>query len=823
MKISPATYFKQQTVKDILTVRTKRLATREITVVDALLGIIEGYIAIWGSPDDVDAYGTWFDQSKPPDMALDFLPFPLMYEHGFDPDVGKDIIGAVREIWFDDIGIAFRGELDRTSRHFDRVLSEVLDGVLATSSSTGDHIATFDAENRFVTWYLTEHSLTKSPAEFKMPIVKVVRSSLMIGDGARDALTSQKRTQRNKQPHIIKGKSTMPRKIMYKGKVVSKKRLRGLVNAGIRAVFDEQGNELTVEQALAMMLEDGAVSAQEVMAILQEMVAADAPSQDDGERNLDGDDNADNADTNPDDDIDDDDDDDTDELNDMTFTLPQLVEAFAQRMQTNAPAQRSTNNGNNNDMTALVTAMRQALESQAPDEDNMNTRQRPKKGNNSDSTRHTPNVPDIRVLDKFHDVSAGALALGIKIMDVSARHYNMPNLKPSDEMLKAFMFKAAVAMDEGKVSNVTEMAMRAIGVPDRKDIFGATGQYLRSIIYRANELTGTSDVDGWVDYFQSDDLWLKVREMANLFNALQSRGMRVGEIPQGFKGTLIPLEGIDFTFYKTSESTDWDAASGRVTPKVTPSKTDGSNLQIPVGKISALALMPTELREDSIIPMLEESRRKLQTQTDEKVEYYLLNGDTETSANSNINAGTTTPAASKDFLIFDGLLKEGLINNTPVDANNTMTDALYTSIYDQMDDEYMEEERLVYVQDKRTGLTARALADVKTKDVNSSATIENGVLSSIWGIDILTSSRMKPALATGLIDDTTAANNTQGRIVLVRPDQCAFVWKRRPSIEIVRDGISDSEALVMHMRLGFKVRDSKAVKGAIDVKTSKSA
>ena len=51
---------------------------------------ITGWLALWGSPKTVDAYGTWFDKRNPPDLGLltrdgKTVPFRLLYEHGFDP------------------------------------------------------------------------------------------------------------------------------------------------------------------------------------------------------------------------------------------------------------------------------------------------------------------------------------------------------------------------------------------------------------------------------------------------------------------------------------------------------------------------------------------------------------------------------------------------------------------------------------------------------------------------------------------------------------------------------------------------------------------
>lgn len=138
---------------------------------------IRGYIAIWGSSRERDCVNTWFDRKRPPNLGIEeFLPLRLMYEHGEDPSIKRDIIGKVSEIWYDDRGIGFKGELRKESDHYYRVKNEILQGKLATSSASAGHLATFDKQGRFEDWLLSELTLTGKPCERKMPRVEMVRS-----------------------------------------------------------------------------------------------------------------------------------------------------------------------------------------------------------------------------------------------------------------------------------------------------------------------------------------------------------------------------------------------------------------------------------------------------------------------------------------------------------------------------------------------------------------------------------------------------------------------------------------------------------------------
>lgn len=148
----------------------------KILDIDAIEGVIRGYVAIWTNPNDLDAYGTYFSRENPPEMALDFLPRPISYDHAQDGIVGKEIIGSVDRIWFDDIGIAFEGHLDRSNVYFNRMAEQINAKELFTSSSTAEHTAEFADDGRFITWWLHELALTEHPAEDDIPAVALVRS-----------------------------------------------------------------------------------------------------------------------------------------------------------------------------------------------------------------------------------------------------------------------------------------------------------------------------------------------------------------------------------------------------------------------------------------------------------------------------------------------------------------------------------------------------------------------------------------------------------------------------------------------------------------------
>jgi hypothetical protein len=135
-------------------------------------------VFIWGDSSHRDAYDTWFDRSRPPEMSFNgnLAGREICYEHGMDGVIGKSPIGTITRTWFDATGLAFTGTLDRSSNYFQRFIDELRAGELKTSSATAAHVADFYPDGAFKSWLLAELSLTKNPAEFEMPAVSLVRS-----------------------------------------------------------------------------------------------------------------------------------------------------------------------------------------------------------------------------------------------------------------------------------------------------------------------------------------------------------------------------------------------------------------------------------------------------------------------------------------------------------------------------------------------------------------------------------------------------------------------------------------------------------------------
>ena len=116
---------------------------------------------------------------------------------------------------------------------------------------------------------------------------------------------------------------------------------------------------------------------------------------------------------------------------------------------------------------------------------------------------------------------------------------------------------------------------------------------------------------------------------------------------------------------------------------------------------------------------------------------------------------------------------------------------------------------------------AMEIPELKTKDVHSAATIEDGFLSRVYRVPVYNSFFMhfmavaagyeRKANTAGKVDvDSSGVNNTTGAILAVRFDQWKIAYKRRMTIELTRKPEWDGWDIVAWMRFGFAYRDTEA-------------
>lgn len=426
---------------------------------------------------------------------------------------------------------------------------------------------------------------------------------------------------------------------------------------------------------------------------------------------------------------------------------------------------------------------------------------------------------------RLPDGSGGTTPVVAKFGDL----WKYDNLNPADQ---AFMVGVLQAAKQGGHSRrgVSEAALKALAIkmieakPDDGVAQATVGAMkMLDMPLKANELnqsTLSNYGDEWVSMAYSSQLWEKIRMGAQVLPKLPTV-----EVPQGAESILIPVDSTAPTFYHVAQASAQAANPGAITRTVTTSKKGTANQTLSVGKIGASVYWTGELEEDSLIPWAGELRRDMENEGTEVMDHVVIDGDTDLTITTNINSIGGTPAATDVYTTFNGMRKLALITNT---ANSRsaggafdVSDFLETvKLMGLAGKNAVKKAGVEFIVDLWTMWKALGLPEVMNKDVFSQPTIENGVLTSIYGYGIVPTANMHranqdatyglKANSAGKVDLTTPANNLYGAILSVRYDQWRFGWKRRATMETKREPSADATELVMLMRAGLIYRDTEA-------------
>lgn len=358
------------------------------------------------------------------------------------------------------------------------------------------------------------------------------------------------------------------------------------------------------------------------------------------------------------------------------------------------------------------------------------------------------------------------------------------------------------------LGNEGRSALKAAGL-DPVDVLNAQ---------KADELNYSTQVgfgDEWVGVQYSNRLWERIRAITAIVDKIPSV-----EVPQGVESIVIPLEGADPTWYKVPQTTDLNATTGRPNATVPASKLATDNETLTVAKMGARTVFSGEMVEDSLIPWVSQLRRQLEQSGAEMLEHVVIDGDTDATNATNINDIDGTPAATELFLLFNGFRKLALVTNTANSrsAAGSLTDEDFLATIKLMGPAGLnaqDKSKVELILDANTYWKALTLASVKTQDVNSQATIENGTLTRLWGYPVRQSywmhaeSAKRMAETTGKIDQTDS-DNTTGAILAVRYDQWLLGYKRRMTIKLQEFPDADATQIVALARVGMVYRDVEA-------------
>lgn len=134
---------------------------------------VAGYGVVWGGRDLEGEYFTketdfWFDRITEEPMVL--------YHHGHDEDVQKQVVGRTSHKATDDQGLWIEAQIDRHNEYAEAIAELVEDGKLGYSSGAVGHLTEREKDGQIRSWPIAEFSLTPTPAEPRTLGVRALRS-----------------------------------------------------------------------------------------------------------------------------------------------------------------------------------------------------------------------------------------------------------------------------------------------------------------------------------------------------------------------------------------------------------------------------------------------------------------------------------------------------------------------------------------------------------------------------------------------------------------------------------------------------------------------
>lgn len=417
-----------------------------------------------------------------------------------------------------------------------------------------------------------------------------------------------------------------------------------------------------------------------------------------------------------------------------------------------------------------------------------------------------PAVMHYSDVDKYSSLSVEDMAFLCGTLD-AARRDGKSQVGMPETAAKALAIK--IAEDKGQFGEQARRDLKAAGIAP-EDVLNAV---------KANELDYSTQAgfgDEWVGVEYSRRLWAAIRSASTIVAKIPTV-----EVPQGTESMIIPLEGADPTWYKLAQTTGTNATTLRPDATIPTSKMATAQKTLTVAKMGARVIWSEELSEDSLIPWVSQLRAQMETSGAENLEATVIDGDTDASATTNINDIGGTPAATDLFLLFNGFRKSPLVTTVANkrDAGGTLVDTDFLETLKLMGAAGLnaaDAQKTSFIVDANVNWKVMNLTSLKTRDVFSNATIENGMIKSIWGYEVLVSyfmhfqSAVRKANTAGKVDRTTPANNTTGAILAIRWDQWLLGYKRRMTMKIQDIPDSDASQIIAVARVGLAQRDTEA-------------
>jgi len=343
--------------------------------------------------------------------------------------------------------------------------------------------------------------------------------------------------------------------------------------------------------------------------------------------------------------------------------------------------------------------------------------------------------------------------------------------------------------------------------------------------WRADEIDATNIAgfgQEWVAVGYGTDIWKAARETL-IWQTLQAKGLETKEIMPGTNSTFFATEGSDPIAYSTPEANDVDS-TGRPEMVYNISPFSTGRVEATAAPVRFATAYTVQLEEDSLVEVASQVDYQMRMVAAETIEKLIINGDTVTTASTNINNIDGTPGtglARPYYLAINGMRKLPLVTNTArsVDALNILNPTTFLNLLSLLPSKLTSDpNQLAFIMTNGTRLQTLGLVQLLTDSERGAfATFTTGKIPQLWGVDALTSGFMLASNTAGKVAVTTPANNTRGSILLVYPRYWGLGFKRAFNLEVERFPGSETNVYYGSMRMSLVSRSTDAAAIAYNV------
>lgn len=324
----------------------------------------------------------------------------------------------------------------------------------------------------------------------------------------------------------------------------------------------------------------------------------------------------------------------------------------------------------------------------------------------------------------------------------------------------------------------------------------------------ANHTTNVGEGAEFVDTQLSTNILTKLRERENFSSKFPSA------IDMPTSTYELPIEGADPVFNYTGENTDVPGT------EYGNSKAGTGKITLVAKKFTAITYLSGELDEDGIVNMRGYVENKMSLAYGETLDKVLINGDTETGATGNVNSDDAAPAAGSYYLAADGLRKTAIANGNVVDAGALdLADIRESrSQLGENGNKGLNPNELVLGVGTDVYYKLLALTQAETVEkFGGAATVVNGTLAAIDGIEVVPSGFIPKTEADGKVSSVTPANNTLGTAILTYKEDVIRGFKRNIKTFVEYLPATDQFRITAHFRYAQLIKTTKSVSAIINI------